>query len=169
MAENLEIERKFLVKFPDCKSLNVKRKIDILQIYLQNGKNNSQRRVRRICENGIVKYMYTEKIFYSAITRRETEYEISVDEYNRLLEEKNPDCVPVEKCRICFEYRNQMFELDTYPFSDKLAVMELELKNQEQEIFFPEYIDVIQEVTGIDKYSNAELANAGKFPDFKEY
>ncbi len=169
MAENLEIERKFLVKFPDFKNLNVKRKIDILQIYLKKGENNSQRRVRRICENGIVKYMYTEKIFYSAVTRRETEYEISPDKYSLLLAEKNPCCVPIEKCRICFEYRNQMFELDTYPFSDKLAIMELELKNQEQEIFFPEYIKVIQEVTGIDGYSNAELANAGKFPDCKEF
>lgn len=168
MAENLEIERKFLVKFPDCKSLNVKRKIDILQIYLQNGENDSQRRVRRICEGDVVKYMYTEKIFYSAVTRKETEYEISADEYKRLLVEKKSDCVPIEKCRICFEYRNQMFELDTYPFSDKLAIMELELENAEQEIFFPEAINIIKEVTGMDEYSNASLANAGKFPNYKE-
>lgn len=169
MTENLEIERKFLVKFPDCKNLNVKRKIYILQTYLQNGEDNSQRRVRRTDENGIVKYMYTEKIFYSAVTRKETEYEISAGEYDRLLAEKKSDCVPIEKCRICFEYKEQMFELDTYPFSDKLAVMELELENQEQKIFLPEYIDVIKEVTGIDEYSNAALANAGKFPDYEEY
>lgn len=89
MTENLEIEKKFLVKFPDCKSLNIKRKICILQTYLKNGKDNSQRRVRRIDENGVVKYVYTEKIFYSAITRKETEYEISIEEYNDLLAEKN--------------------------------------------------------------------------------
>lgn len=165
MAENLEIERKFLVKIPDFSSLNVKRKIDILQTYLQNGNNGSQRRVRRITENDSIRYFYTEKIFYSAVIRQETESEISEDEYNRLISEKRTDCVPIEKRRVCFDYRNQLFEMDIYPFSDKLAIMELELENSEQNIFFPEYVDVVKEVTGIEEYSNASLANAGKFPD----
>lgn len=168
MAENLEIERKFLVKIPDCSNLNVRRKINILQTYLQNGDNDLQRRVRRIADDNSIKYFYTEKIFYSAVIRQETEFEISRDEYNRLISEKKADCVPIEKCRICFDYRNQLFELDIYPFSDKFAVMELELENSEQKIFFPEYVDVVKEVTGIEEYSNASLANARKFPDYKE-
>lgn len=165
MAENLEIERKFLVKIPDCSNLNVKRKIDILQIYLQNGDNGSQRRVRRIVENDCTKYFYTEKIFYSAVTRQETEFEISRNEYNQLISQKRTDCMPIEKCRVCFDYRNQLFELDIYPFSDRFAIMELELENSEQKIFFPEYVDVVKEVTGIEEYSNVSLVNAGKFPD----
>lgn len=168
MAENLEIERKFLVKIPDFSNLNVKRKIDILQIYLHNGDNGSQRRVRRITENNSIRYFYTEKIFYSAVTRQEMEFEISEDEYNRLISEKRTDCIPIKKCRICFDYRNQLFELDIYPFSDRFAIMELELENSRQKIFFPEYVDVVKEVTGIEEYSNASLANAGKFPDYKE-
>ncbi len=165
MAENLEIERKFLVKIPDLSNLNVKRKINILQTYLQNGNNGSQRRVRRITENDSIRYFYTEKIFYSAVIRQEMESEISEDKYSRLISEKRADCVPIEKCRVCFDYRNQLFEMDIYPFSDKLAIMELELENSEQNIFFPEYVDVVKEVTGIEEYSNASLANAGKFPD----
>ncbi|MDE6788957.1 MAG: hypothetical protein K2J47_06510 [Ruminococcus sp.] len=168
MAENLEIERKFLVKFPDFNCLNPKRKIDILQIYLENGSNGSQRRVRRIVEDNITRYFYTEKIFYSAVIRDETEYEISKEEYKHLLFEKRADYTPIEKSRICFEYREQLFELDIYPFSDKWAILELELENAEQEIFFPNYINVVKEVTGIEEYSNASLANAGKFPDYKE-
>ena len=42
--------------------------------------------------------------------------------------------------------------------------MELELENPEQEIFFPDYINIVKEVTGINEYSNASLANAGMFP-----
>ena len=165
MAENLEIERKFLVKIPDLSNLNVKRKINILQTYLQNGENGSQRRVRRITENDSVKYFYTEKIFYSPVVRNELESEISSDEYNRLISEKLTGNASVEKCRICFDYENQLFEMDIYPFSDKFAVLELELENSGQNIFFPEYVDVVKEVTGVDEYSNVTLAKTGKFPD----
>ena len=146
------------------KYLDIKRKLEILQIYLENGNNNSQRRVRKITENKDVKYFYTEKIFISAEKRQETEYEIDSAEYQKLLYEKRSDCIPIEKQRICFDFKNQLFELDIYPFSDKLAIMELELENPEQEIFFPDYINIVKEVTGINEYSNASLANAGMFP-----
>lgn len=168
MPKNIEIERKFLVNIPDYSRLNIRRKLDILQTYLLDGildGKTEQRRVRKIKENNRLKYFYTEKVFVSPVERIENEHEISCSEYNQLLQERKTDCVPIEKQRICFEYRNQLFELDIYPFSDKLATLELELENAEQEIFFPEYIDIIKEVTGIKQYSNAELANAGKFPD----
>lgn len=165
MTENFEIERKFLVVLPDLDYLNVQRQLDILQIYLCNGENGSQRRVRCITENGVKSYFYTEKVFISAVVRQETEYEISASEYHKLILQKKADCVPIEKCRICFEFKEQIFELDVYPFSQKYAIMELELENEEQEIFFPEYINIVKEVTGINSYANSTLANAGKFPD----
>ncbi|MCM1132476.1 MAG: hypothetical protein NC340_03295 [Ruminococcus flavefaciens] len=171
MAENIEIERKFLVNIPAFDKLNITRKIGILQTYLLDGTADGktvQRRVRKITENGGTVYVYTEKIFVSAMIRNETEYEITCAEYNQLLQEHKPGCVPIEKQRICFEYHSQMFELDVYPFSDRLATLELELENPEQEIFFPEYVEILREVTGNKAYSNAELANAGKFPDYKE-
>lgn len=164
MSVNLEIERKFLVELPEMKYLDIRRELGILQTYLENGSNNSQRRVRKITENNGVKYFYTEKIFISAVKRQETEYEIDSSEYLKLLSEKKSSCVPIEKRRICFDFRNQLFELDIYPFSDRLAILELELENTEQEIFFPDYINVLKEVTGISEYSNASLANAGVFP-----
>lgn len=168
MNENLEIERKFLVKQPCIRNIDVKRKLDIVQTYLRDGLNNGsklQRRVRKIRENDRLKYFYTEKVFISSVERLENEYKISCSEYNHLLQERKTDCVPIEKQRICFEYRNQLFELDIYPFSEKLAILELELESPEQEIFFPDYIDVIKEVTGDRAYSNAVLGTLGMFPE----
>lgn len=165
MNEKMEIEKKFLVKMPEFEALNIKNQFEILQTYLKNGENNSQRRVRRIAENGRVSYIYTEKIFYSAVTRKETEFLISPEQYAEFLKEIKPDCVPISKKRICFEYKNQLFELDVYPFSDSLAILELELDAPEQEIFFPEYINIIKEVTGDDNYSNSALGAAGAFPE----
>ena len=50
MSKGLEIERKFLVELPDVKRLDVKRRIGITQTYLSRGRNDSQRRVRRIAK-----------------------------------------------------------------------------------------------------------------------
>ena len=147
MGKNYEIERKFLVVFPDVSELDIKRKIGIVQTYLKRGENGSQRRVRSVNENGKVKYTYTEKVFLTAVTREENEYEISGEEYKLLLSEFRKDCPPVEKVRYCFDYHGQLFELDTYPFSDKLAIMELELDSPDQIIDFPENVRVIRDVS----------------------
>lgn len=160
---NLEIERKYLVRFPDTSALDVKRRIDIVQTYLSDGENGSQRRVRSITENGRLSYTYTEKIFRSAMVRDEDEHSITQDEYETLLKEKKPELAPVVKTRFCFEFRKQLFELDTYSFSRELAIMELELSDPEQTVYLPDNVEVIREVTGEREYSNSALANAGSF------
>ena len=164
MSKKYEIERKFLVEFPDVSELDVKRRIGIIQTYL-NSKDGTQRRVRSVDENGRVKYTYTEKVFLTPVTREENEYEISGEEYRSLLTQNRRDCPPVEKVRYCFDYHNQLFELDTYPFSDKLAIMELELGSPEQKIDFPKNVRVLREVSDDGRYSNSALAAAGAFPE----
>lgn len=164
MAKGLEIERKFLVEFPDIGCLDVKRKIGITQTYLSRGENNSQRRVRKISENGAVSYTYTEKVFLSPLTREENEFEISEQEYRKLLEQTDKSCAPVEKVRYCFDYHSQLFELDTYPFSKELAIMELELDSAEQKIELPDNVRVLKDVSADKAYSNAALSTAGAFP-----
>ena len=165
MSKSYEIERKFLVEFPDVSALDVKRRIGIVQTYLKSGQNGSQRRVRSVDEDGNIKYTYTEKIFHTHVTREENEFEISAEEYQSLLSGARRDCPPVEKVRYCFDYHDQLFELDTYPFSDKLAIMELELSSPEQKIDFPDNVKVIMEVSDDIRYSNAALAKAGAFPE----
>ena len=165
MSKKYEIERKFLVELPDVSELDVKRRIGIVQTYLRSGRNGSQRRVRSVDENGRVKYTYTEKVFLTPVTREENEYEISREEYRSLLGQVRSDCPPVEKVRYCFDYHDQLFELDTYPFSDKLAIMELELGSPEQKIDFPENVRVLREVSSDARYSNSALAAAGAFPE----
>lgn len=159
-----EIERKFLVEFPDVEKLDVKKRIGITQTYLKNGEHDSQRRVRRIDVNGNISYTYTEKIFITPVTREENEKEISSEDYDRLLKEAKKEFKPVEKVRYAFDYHGQLFELDTYPFSDELAIMELELSNAEQIIDFPDNVRVIKDVSADKRYSNSALATAGRFP-----
>lgn len=164
-TENLEIERKFLVEYPDVSILDVRRSAFIVQTYLSDGEGGSQRRVRRITENGEIKYTYTEKVFRTASVREESEREISSDEYVELLKQAKSCCTPAEKTRYAFDYMGQMFELDCYSFSDRFAIMELELRSDKQRIYFPDNVTVLRDVTSDHAYSNAALANAGAFPE----
>lgn len=164
MSKKMEIERKFLIEMPNIEDLDIRNTLDIVQVYLSNGSNDSQRRVRKITENNTEKYFYTEKIFITPVLRKENESEITFQMYEELLKEAKTDCTPVTKRRICFNYINQLFEMDIYPFSSDLAILELELDAPSQEILFPDYIRVIKEVSDDKRYSNAVLATAGEFP-----
>lgn len=161
----LEIERKFLIlkdSVPDEKCSEI---IDIRQIYLVRPDKNIQRRVRSMSINGDTKYYYTEKRFISAAVREENESEITEERFNKLLAEADANLTPIEKTRKILVFEGQHFEIDCYPFSDKYASMELELANEKQDIFFPPFVSIIKEVTGDPAYSNANLANNGRFPD----
>ncbi len=165
MIKGYEIEKRFLVEFPDIKKLKLKEKRSIFQTYLKNDENGTQKRVRKIeCGDNII-YTYTEKLFLTSVTRKEMEYDIDESEYQRLLTQAQEDYPPVRKVRYVFEYENQVFELDTYPFSADLAVLEIEIENAEQQINFPEYLNIIKEVTDDVRYSNLSLATAGEFPE----
>lgn len=165
MCKDYEIEKKFLVAFPDLNKLEIKSSAEILQTYLKSTEKNNQKRVRKIISEGKIKYTYTEKVFITPMIRQEMEYEINESEYNRLIINPREDCVPIEKVRYCFDYKGQVFELDVYPFSDKLAILELELENPEQSIDFPDNVRIIKEVTDDSRYSNAALATAAAFPE----
>jgi CYTH domain-containing protein len=165
MIKDYEIERKFLVEYPDVSELNLRKTAEILQTYLKNNENETQRRVRKIKIDGKTVYTYTEKLFLTAVTRKEMEYEIDEAEYKRLVVQAREDCVPIEKVRYCFEYDSQLFELDVYPFSDDMAILEIELDNPEQQIRFPDNVKVLKEVTDDSSYANAALALAASFPE----
>ena len=62
------------------------------------------------------------------------------------------------KDRYCLTYKNQYFEIDIYPFSNDLAILEIELNNELQEIEFPYYLDILKEVTEDSRYRNSNLA-----------
>lgn len=161
----LEIERKFLIKQTPALFSECSEKTEIEQIYLVRTDPSLQRRVRSMKKNGNTKYYYTEKRFLSAAVREENEREISAEEYEKLRAEADPALEPVVKTRHILDYRSQRFEIDSYPFSTEYASMELELSDESQEIVFPPCAEIIKEVTGDKRYSNAALAKSKAFPD----
>ena len=156
-----EIERKFLIKYPDLDYLtslpNCKR-VQIIQTYLNLSDEGSEEvRVRKRGINGNYIYFKTTKRKISDIKRVEVEKRLTKEEYYEILG-STKDKYQVIKDRYCLCYENQYFEIDVYPFWNDKACIELELDDENQEIKFPPFIEVIKEVTGDKEYSNSKLA-----------
>ena len=158
--EPFEIERKFLIEYPDVEKLeklpNCQR-VEIIQTYLTTP-DGEDSRVRQRGADGHYIYMQTTKKKVSDVKRVEVERRLTKDEYLRLLMDADPECRPIRKTRYCLTYDNQYFEIDLYPFWEHQAIVEIELRDEAEEIRFPEELHVIREVTEEDAFKNASLA-----------
>ena len=158
--EPMEIERKFLIAYPDVAKLeklpNCQR-VEIIQTYL-TAPEGEESRVRQRGYDGNYIYFQTTKRMVTELKRVEVERRLSKDEYLRLLMDADPGCRPIRKTRYCLTYDNQYFEIDVYPFWNDKAVMEIELNDENAEIRFPDLIQVIREVTDDPSYKNSALA-----------
>lgn len=158
--EPYEIERKFLIEYPDVAELeklpNCQR-VEIIQTYL-TAPEGEESRVRQRGINGNYIYFQTTKKKETDLKRVEVERRLSKDEYLRLLMDADPNCRPIRKTRYCLTSENQYFEIDVYPFWQDKAILEIELANESVEIRFPKQIKIIKEVTEDASYKNASLA-----------
>lgn len=157
--EPFEIERKFLIEYPDISILNSLancQRIEIIQTYLNS--SDDEVRVIQRGENGHYIYFKTTKRIISGLKRVEIEKRLSKDEYLTLLMNADTSRRQIRKDRYCLTYENQYFEIDVYPFWNDKAIVEIELSNENAEIKFPDFIHVIKEVTDDIAYKNASLA-----------
>ena len=157
----LEIERKFLIKYPNIRWLETQascRKVDIIQTYL-TANGDDELRIRQRGENGSYIYYKTLKRRISDTTRTEIEQRLSQEDYLRLLMEADPTKRPIRKTRYCLTYDNQYFEIDVYPFWSDKAIVEIELSDENAEIHLPKELKIIKEVTDDPSYQNAALAS----------
>ena len=162
--EPLEIERKYLIEYPDIDWLENNpncQRIEIIQTYLTSGEGEEVR-VRQRGINGNYTYFQTTKKMVSDVKRVEIERRLSQSEYLRLLMDADTSKRQIRKNRYCLTYENQYFEIDVYPFWYDRAIMEIELNNENANIVFPEQIKVIKEVTDDPSYKNASLATIGE-------
>jgi CYTH domain-containing protein/thymidylate kinase len=156
----VEIERKYLIEYPDLAALDADpmcRKVEIVQTYLK-APEGEEYRVRRRGENGHYTYYETVKSTGGGIKRLQLERRLDEEHYLDLLDEADPECMPVEKTRYYLTYEKQYFEIDVYPFWKDRAIVEIELSSEDQEVIFPPQLKMIREVTGEKEFKNASLA-----------
>ena len=158
--EPLEIERKYLVEYPDIEFLESNpncKKVEIIQTYL-NSDCGDEVRVRQRGEKGNYLYFKTTKKKIDEVKRVEIESRLTKDEYIALLMDADTSKKQIRKTRYCLTFKNQYFEIDVYPFWKDRAIMEIELANEDEKVVFPDFIKVIKEVTDDDSYKNSSLA-----------
>lgn len=158
--EPFEIERKFLIEYPDIEWLESNpacQRIEIIQTYLKCAEGE-EIRVRQRGIDGNYIYFQTTKRKVSGVKRVEIEKRLSQAEYLTLLMDADTTKRQIRKTRYCLTYENQYFEIDVYPFWDDKAVAELELSDEDAKVVFPEQIKVIREITDDESYKNASLA-----------
>jgi len=158
--EPFEIERKYLIEYPDIamlESLPNCEKVDIIQTYL-NSAEGEEVRIRQRGANGNYIYFETCKKRISGLKRIEIEKRLTKDEYLTRLMDADPTRRPIRKDRYCLADGKQYFEIDIYPFWNDKAIAEIELSDPDQEICFPDFIKIIKEVTDDEAYKNSSLA-----------
>lgn len=157
--EPLEIERKYLIEYPDIEWLESQpncRRVEIIQTYLTS-REGEEVRVRQRGIGGSYVYYKTIKRG-TGLKRIELESRLTKEEYLTLLMDADPELRPVRKTRYCMTHGINYFEIDVYPFWHDKAVVEIELSDENAKVEFPEQLKVIREVTEDVDYKNSTLA-----------
>ena len=157
-----EIERKFLIEYPDLNILENYSKSEIAQTYLKTNDGMTSR-VRKRTTDGVTKYIFTEKKRITDVTCIENERELSEEEYEELLKLADTERRTVYKTRYCIPCHGRVAEVDIYPFWSDRAIAEVEMESEDEEVCLPDFIKVIRDVTAEKAYKNASIAK--KIPD----
>ena len=88
----------------------------------------------------------------------EVEKRLTKDEYLIAMMDADVSRRPIRKTRYCLTWGIQYFEIDVYPFWQDKAIVEIELRDENEVIDFPPQLKVICEVTDDPEYKNARLA-----------
>lgn len=149
-------ERKYIIRLKD----NIPEAIvsEITQTYLTS-ESYSEVRLRRRILNGLTVNVHTTKKILSNNEQVETERQIDNNLYESLLRQADPYRQPIHKMRETFIWKGQFFELDTFiePYKG-LQILETKGILKHEDIIFPPFIEIIEDITGITKYYNYNLA-----------
>jgi CYTH domain-containing protein len=146
----LEIERKYLVNLQEWQALSKPEVHHYRQGYILADPKKTIR--IRLTDT---KCFITIKGESIGATRSEYEYEIPREDAEELL---NNFCVAeIEKSRYKIMYKNKLWEVDEFLGENEgLIVAEIELKKEDDIFEIPDW--VANEVTGVERYYNANLA-----------
>ena len=149
-------ERKYIIRLKD----NIPEAIvsEITQTYLTSETYREDRLRRRIL-NGLSVNVHTTKKILPNNEQVETERQIDNNLYESLLQQADPYRQPIHKMRETFIWKGQFFELDTFidPYKG-LQILETKGILKHEDIIFPPFIEIIEDITGITKYYNYNLA-----------
>ena len=169
IPEPIELERKYAVEVsaPVPETLaDAGIRYTVVQItqYYLHTDGVDERRLRERIFRGKSAFYYAKKEETGDPEKRiEREKIITADRFEELYAERNLEYSPISKRRICFVYDGNYFKLDD--FNGELAgyqLLEVEPLFADDQVNFPSFITVKQEVTDTPRYGrNSQLARYG--------
>lgn len=159
--EPYEIERKFIIDYPDISWLEQNsacQKVEIAQSYLRSDAEREVR-IRQRTTDGASTYSLTDKRLSRNRKHLETRRRLTDREYLALLDQTDPSLREIRKTRYCLTYEGQYFEVDVYPCWDDQAILQIELSHAGTDVVLPPELIVKREVTGDPSYRNAIIAS----------
>ncbi len=153
----IETERKYLIRYPDTAKLACMNGVQIWHI-TQTYLREPGARVRRLEENGTVRYIRTEKKRLSNLSSYEDEWEVTEEEYRGMLADADPARRSIEKTRYRIPWLEYLCEIDVYSFWNDRATLEIELPSEDIRPPLPPYITLVREVSGDKRYTNRAMA-----------
>ena len=157
---HIETERKFLIKKPDEEELLRQPgciKTQITQTYLICQEHVTERIRKRVFPDSTV-YTHTVKQRISPMSSVETETVISPEEYKELKQRRDPKRRRIKKLRYVLPCGGHIAEIDVYPFWDDRALLNFELRSEDEEVRFPPELSLLRDVTGDENYRSAALS-----------
>ncbi len=156
----LEIERKFLIEYPDMKLMKERyicKAVDIKQYYI-TFPNHAKTRIRKRGNGDDAIYIMTTKSKISDTVREEVETRLTKAEYEEYLRYADSGRRPIVKKRTCIIANGKYFELDVFPFWSDKAILEIELDSENETFEIPSELNVIREITDEPEYTNAAMS-----------
>ena len=156
----VEIERKYAIRMPDLAALAAMPDCsvsEIEQIYLPAALGSTHRIRRRTTAEQPV-FTETVKVRIDKMSAFEDEHKIDGETYARLAATRDPATRVILKTRYAVPIGGQLYEVDVYPFWERACVLETELPDRETVVPIPPCFEVLKELTGDHRYSNASLS-----------
>ncbi len=164
MTSELEIERKYLLKYNPLNLGGFDNLLQITQLYLPKDENGYSVRYRYVTDtnafvsdtNDNVRYIKTLKKYVTDFTREEIETEVTKVEYE---EAEKIAVSEISKLRYELIDGDLTWQIDNF-VNIKMVVAEVELPSENHTFDIPEHIEnaIVAEVTGVEGFSNESLA-----------
>lgn len=156
LPQPIEEERKYIVEVIGEMPESIES--SITQTYLV-AEPDSEIRLRRRNWQGKVVNVHTTKKRISAMEQLVTERQISNNLYESMLQQADPYRQTIRKQRRSFIWKGQYFELDTYqePLGG-LMILEAKGIACHEEVRLPDFLRVVEDITGNERYYNYHLA-----------
>lgn len=154
-----EYKKRYLIEYPNISELekeNVK-KIEIYQTYLKYN-DDEKIQIRKRGLNG-------DYIYYQIRTRIQNKQLLQIEkrltkqEYEEKLANLDTKYKQLKRIRYCFSKDDNCFEIDTYPFWNDKAILNIHLQDMNDKITIPDSLKLIEDVTNSKEYLNSELIN----------